>query len=54
MGRGNSSGKVSDYYKKKGQRTHGEGAKRRRLSKTGKERRNETKRKAKETNPANG
>lgn len=33
MGRGSSTGKVQDHYKKKGQRTHGEGAKRRRLKK---------------------
>ena len=52
MGRGSSSGKVSDYYKKKGQATHGEGAKRRKLSKQGADGRKESKRRAKETNPA--
>lgn len=54
MGRGSSSGKVSDYYKKKGQKTHGEGAKRRKLSKQGAANREAIKRKRKETNPANG
>ena len=54
MGRGSSSGKVSDYYKKKGQATHGEGAKRRKLSKQGKANRAEAARKAKGANPANG
>lgn len=29
MGRGTGTGKISDYYKKKGQATHGEGSKRR-------------------------
>ncbi len=33
MGRGSSSGKVSDYYKKRGQNTHGSGAKRRKKKK---------------------
>lgn len=32
MGKGSSRGSVKDWYKKRGQRTHGEGAKRRRLS----------------------
>ena len=54
MGRGSSTGKVSDYYKKKGQRTHGEGAKRRRLSKQGANNRSAAKRQAKEANPSNG
>lgn len=54
MGRGSSTGKVSDYYKKKGQSAHGEGAKRRKLSKQGIESRKEVARKRKETNPANG
>ncbi|WP_157938991.1 hypothetical protein [Enteroscipio rubneri] len=54
MGRGSSSGKVSDYYKKKGQKSHGEGAKRRKLSKQGKANRAEAARKAKGANPANG
>lgn len=54
MGRGSSTGKVSDYYKKKGQTGRGEGAKRRKLSKQGQANRSEAKRKAKETNPANG
>ncbi len=53
MGRGSGTGKVSDYYKKKGQKTHGEGSKRRRLSKEDRKRREEAERKAKETNPAN-
>ena len=53
MGRGSSSGKVSDYYKKKGQKSHGEGAKRRKLSKQGKANRAEAARKAKGANPAN-
>lgn len=54
MGRGSSSGKVSDYYKKRGQKSHGEGSKRRKLSKQGKENRDEARRKAKGANPANG
>lgn len=54
MGRGSSTGKVSDYYKKKGQRTHGEGAKRRKLSKRGQANREAAKRKAKGANPATG
>lgn len=54
MGRGSSTGKVSDYYKEKGQKSHGEGAKRRKLSKQGKANRDEARRKAKEANPANG
>ena len=54
MGRGSSSGKVSDYSKKKGQKSHGEGAKRRKLSKQGKANRAEAARKAKGANPANG
>ncbi len=54
MGRGSSTGKVSDYYKKRGQKTHGEGSKRRKLSKQGAANREAAKRKAKEANPANG
>ena len=54
MGRGSSAGKVSDYYKKKGQKTHGEGSKRRKLSKEGRERRDEAARRAREANPSNG
>lgn len=54
MGRGSSSGKVSDYYKKKGQKSHGEGSKRRRLSKEGAANRRGEAAKRKATNPANG
>ncbi len=39
MGRGASTGRVKDYYKKKGQASKGEGSKRRRLSKESAERR---------------
>lgn len=54
MGRGSSTGKVSDYYKKKGQKGHGEGAKRRKLTNQGKTNRNEVKRRTDAANPANG
>ena len=54
MGRGSSTGKVSDYYKKKGQKGRGEGAKRRKLSKQGAANRSEARRQAKEANPSNG
>jgi hypothetical protein len=33
MGRGSGKGRVQDYYKPRGQRTHGEGARRRRRKK---------------------
>lgn len=54
MGRGSSSGKVSDYYKRKGQKSHGERTKRRRLSGEAAARRREQAEKRKGTNPANG
>ncbi|MEA5020762.1 MAG: hypothetical protein VB027_10390 [Gordonibacter sp.] len=54
MGRGSSTGKVSDYYKKKGQKGRGEGTKRRKLSKQGAANRSEARRQAKEANPSNG
>lgn len=59
MGRGTSTGlTIRDYYKKRGQNTHGEGAKRRRLSKESEKRRKELKRRQRElrekANPANG
>lgn len=54
MGRGSSGGKVSDYYKRKGQATHGQGAKRRKLTAQGKANRAEAKRRAEGANPANG
>lgn len=53
MGRGSSTGKVSDYYKKKGQ-NHGEGAKRRKLSKQGATNRETANRERKIANPSNG
>ena len=54
MGRGSSTGKVSDYYKKKGQKGRGEGTKRRKLSKQGANNRSEARRQAREANPSNG
>ncbi len=54
MGRGSSGGKVSDYYKKRGQKTHGQGAKRRKLSRQGEANRSSAKQEAKAANPANG
>ena len=54
MGRGSSGGKVSDYYKKRGQKTHGQGAKRRKLSRQGEANRSSAKQEAKDANPAIG
>lgn len=55
MGRGTSNGlSVRDYYKKLGQKTHGQGAKRRKLSHQSELRRKEYKAAQKRTNPANG
>lgn len=54
MGRGSSSGKVSDYYKRKGQKTHGEGARRRKLSRESAERRRGQAAGRRASNPAKG
>lgn len=54
MGGGSVRGRVSDYYKKRGQATHGEGAKRRRLSNEGAERREAMRRERRAGNPARG
>lgn len=48
MGRGSSGGSVKDYYKKRGQRGHGEGSRRRKLSKESAEKRAQIRKERKE------